>query len=163
MKRLLGFIALALVVGLLCGCSNLIESQTITEGELSITLPGTFLDLSEQAPVAGIEFLYGFGETAVLAIKEDKAMLLELVPGMDAMQYAQLFVESNALTGTVEEVDGIPSFTYTAASGGTQITYLCGVFESSTHFWVVQAYCDSQDFADNQQALWSYLASVTIA
>ena len=154
-------ILLALVLSLLCGCSPAAE-QTITCQELTITLPASFTDLSSRDYAAGMEFLYGSEDTAILAITEDNAALKELVPDMDAQKYAELFVQSNALDSTVEVIDGIPSFTYTMDAGGTAVTYLCGVFESSANFWMIQAYCPATEFSQNQETLWSYLTTVTV-
>lgn len=156
------FIALMLTVSLLTGCGS-DARQTITCKELTISLPSTYTDLSLETYAGGLEFLYGDEDTCIQATREEKEILKEYFPNIDARQYAELCLQSHALPGEVEMLDEIPSFTYTAESGSLSITYLCGVFETETHFWLVQAYCPSEHFVENQAEMWNCIASVTIA
>ena len=154
--------ALLLTVSLLTGCSR-DARQTITCRELTISLPSTYTDLSLETYAGGLEFLYGDATTCIQATREEKEILKEYFPNIDALQYAELCLQSHALPGEVEILGGIPSFTYTADSDSLSITYLCGVFETETHFWLVQAYCASEHFAENQSEMWNCITSVTIA
>lgn len=162
-KPLAVLVVLVCIIGILCGCDSVLPDQTVTCEELTITLPGHYIDLSGEDYAAGLALLYGFNDTAITAIKEDKASLQALIPDMDAQQYAELFVASNSLLDTVEVVDGIPTFQYCLDAGDTSVTYLCGVFESDSNFWVIQAYCPTTGFAESQEALWGYITTVTIA
>lgn len=161
MKTVQVFTALLLVFSLLCGCAALQPEQNITCGELTMTLPGSFADWSEDAAAEGLAFNYASDAVGVCGTFEDKTYLQSYIPGLDAQGYAELFVESNGLNSTVDVVDGIPSFTYTTA-GSPSLRYLCGVFESGENFWVVQAYCASVDFEDAKGDMWTYITSITI-
>ena len=107
MKKLIALVLiLALAVSALCGCSALeevISDQTITRDVLTITFPGYYLNLSDEDYAEGMEFLYGFNNTAVMGIKEDRATLEAILPGLTAQDYADLFIESNNLATTAAE------------------------------------------------------------
>ena len=107
-------------------------------------------------------FVYGYENIVVMATWEDAATLEAYVPGLDALQYAQLFVQTNQLDSDVTEQDGIPVFTYTVTGEDTSLTYLCGVFQSEARFWVVQVYCPASQFAECQEQMHAILSSVTI-
>ena len=161
MKTVKVFVALLLVATLLCGCAALQQEQTVTCGELSITLPNSFEDWSDDPSADGLSFSYANTRVGVCGVFESKEYLQAYIPDLDAKQYAELFVETNGLTSTIEVVDGIPSFTYTA-EGSPTFQYLCGVFESGENFWVVQTYCILEDFEEYQGDMWNYIASVSI-
>lgn len=163
MKRLASvLLALALLAGSLCGCTEVLPEQTIVCEELTITLPGDFVDLSDQTYARDTEMVYGSGGIAVSVVKEPAAELAVYFPEIDAAQYAQLVIKAYDLAGEAQIIDGIPSFTYTAEADDMDITYLVGVFASDTHFWMVQAYCPAEEFEGLQPQMWSYIASVTI-
>lgn len=157
-------LVLALALGLFAGCSDVLDEvvppQTVNIDDLTMTLPGYFIDWSDEDWAEGIPFVYGFNSSAVLGIKEDVATLEATIPGLTAKDYADLFVESNELTSTVSDEDGLVTFTYTANSESTNITYLCGVFKGSTNFWVVQCYCATEDYSEFEADFIETLKSV---
>lgn len=167
MKKIIAIVlTLTLALSALCGCSALedvIADQTITKDALTITFPGYYLNLSDEDYAEGMEFLYGFGNAAVMAIKEDRATLEAILPNLTAKDYAELFIESNNLTGTAEEKDGIVTFRYTADASGTEFTYICAVFMAQTDIWTVQAYCPTSELAKNEADMWKILSSVKVA
>lgn len=155
-------LVLLLTVSLLWGCSGKDAQQTVTCQELTLTLPGSYLDLSESVSSDAAAFVYGHESIVVMATYEDAAMLEAYLPGLDALQYAQLFVQTNQLDSQVTEQDGIPTFTYTVAGEDTSLTYLCGVFQSDARFWVVQVYCPAPLFTKCQEQMQQILSSVKI-
>ena len=155
-------IALLLMVSLLTGCSS-DALQTVTCKELTVSLPSSYIDLSQETYTVGLEFLYGDEITCIQGTREERENLQKYFPDIDAVQYAQLCMQTHSLPGELEILDTIPCFTYTAESGHVSITYLCGVFETETHFWLVQAYCESEVFEENKADMWNIIASVTIA
>ena len=164
MKRLIcALLFLAFTGALLCGCGEeILPDKTISCDEFSIRLPGYFLDMSDQDFAKDLELVYGSADGAVSVSKESIVSLQEYLPTADAKEYAELIVALNGSTASVETVDGIPSFSYTADAEGTEFTYVVGVFVSDTHYWMVQAYCPTEKYAEKQDALWGYITSVTI-
>ena len=164
MRKLLSyFLICAVVLSILCGCSQATPPQTITKDELSITLPGSFQDLSHEDFAQGMEFLYGSSNVSVMSTKEDRAALQAVLPDLTAKEYAALLIESNGLSATAEERDGLITFRYSATTENTELTYLCGVFTSEAAFWTVQAYCPTADFSKNEAVMLEILKSVAIA
>jgi len=163
MKRLLcGLLTLVLGTLLLAGCAKILPEQTIVCDELSITLPGNFLDMSDEEFAQEFEMVYGITNLAVCVIKEPVADLISIFPDMNAEEYAQLAVDTYGLDATVEVIDGIPSFTYEAQASEMEFTYLVGIFKSETNFWMVQCYCNRAEYAQKQSQMWEYITSVKI-
>ena len=164
-KRITLIVSLILVVSLLCGCGALAAQtvdKTITCNELSMVLTAAFTDFSEESAADGLAFNYASDKIGVCGIYEDKAYLQEFLPDIDVQTYTELFLESNNVAEPIEVVDGITRFSY-SVDGDPSYTYLCGVFESGTNFWVVQAYCESDDYASCQEDMWKYICSVSVA
>lgn len=155
-------LVLLLAASLLCGCSGKEPSQAVTCEELTISLPGSYLDLSDTVSSDAAAFVYGYESIVVMATYEEASMLEAYVPGLDALQYAQLFVQTNQLDSDVTEQNGFPSFSYTTSGETSSFTYLCGVFQSDARFWVVQAYCPTDRFANCQEQMLEILSSVKI-
>ncbi len=162
MKTSFRLLALLLLIAvLLCGCSEVLPEQTIVCKELTITLPGTFMDYSKDSAAAGLAFNYANQEIGVCATFEDKATLVALVPDIDANRYAELFLQTNGIDSLLLTADGIPQFSYEVTTD-TTMRYLCGVFASEENFWVVQAYCASDAFEANREDMWSYIQTVKV-
>ncbi len=161
MKTSIRLIAVLLLAAVLCGCTNGLPKQTIVCNELSITLPGSFLDFSEESSVDGLAFNYATQTVGVCATFENRETLTAIVKDIDAHRYAELFLQTNGIDSVLLEVDGIPQFSYESTDQKT-MTYLCGVFASEENFWVVQAYCESKDFAAHEAEMWEYIKTVKI-
>ena len=161
MKRLFsGILALTLAL-LLWGCSAAPE-QTVVCGELIISLPASFMDLSDQHYDKDLTMVFGHNDVIVSASRESAPELKVQIPGIDALEYARLVIQTNGVDAQVQEKDGIPTFTYTMGSGEEAITYLAAVFVSEKHFWLVQCFCPADVFAQHQQSMWKYLTTVKI-
>ena len=162
MKRLFsGLLALILTVTLL-GCGTLMPEQTVICGELTVTLPASFVDLSDQSYAQGLQMVFGSESVIISASKESRAELEAYLPGIDAAEYARLAIQSNGLDAQVQTKDGIPTFTYTMGSGENSFTYLAAVFASEKNFWLVQCYCPAGEYALHKQAMWNYISAVQI-
>lgn len=153
-------LTLALCASLLWGCTP--KDQTVICGKLTVTLPGTYQDKGNEPYADGLDLLYSNETVAVMVTSEDASVLTAYFPDMGAMEYAQLFLQSNGLPGNVKSLDSIPIFTYTRDSGSTSLTYLCGVFASAQRFWVVQLYCDTQLYPKQQAQMQQILSSVRL-
>ncbi len=153
-----GFLVLVLAVCLLCGCAAAPQEQEIICKELTLTLPAGFTDFSEDGTEEGLAFNYADVDMGICGSFEEKAYLQQYIPDIDPEKYAQAFVQTNGVEATVDFMDGIPRFAYSASG----YTYLCGVFESNENFWVVQSYCKTEDFPVNEEIMWGYIASVIV-
>ena len=158
-KVLCAVLALCL---LLCGCQTSEKVQTVTCGELTLTLPASYMDLSDQDYAKGFAMVYGFENEAVLAISESLSPLNEYYPDINAEKYAMLFVETNGLSSQVGKLGELVTFTYTADVNETELTYLCGVYMSEENFWCVQFYCPTPDFENNQARFMEYLQKIQV-
>jgi len=167
MKKLIAVIlCLTLSLGIFCGCESVLDEvvppQTVTVDDITMTLPGYFINWSNEDWAKDFPFVYGFNSSAVLGVKEDIATLEASIPNLTAKDYADLFVEYNGLTSTITEENGLVTFSYTASSGSTQITYLCAGYKGATNFWVIQCYCESGEFSKFEADFISLLKSVQV-
>ena len=158
-KVFCGVLALCLV---LCGCSAKQQDKVVTCKELVLTLPASYVDLSDQSYAAGLSFVYGVDQEAVLAIHESRASLETYYPDIDAEQYGMLFVETNGYDCQVGKLGQLVTFTYRKVAQNIELTYLCGVFMSEENFWCVQFYCPSEDFSENEEKFMDYLQKIKV-
>ena len=160
MKRLLsGLLALVLTL-CLWACSPGMPEQTVICGELTICLPASFLDLSDQHYDKDLVMVFGYKDVVVSASREPATELKAQIPGIDAEEYAKLVVQTNGIDAQVENKDGIPTFTYTMGEGENAFTYLAAVFVSEKHFWLVQCFCPADVFGQHHRTMWNYLTTV---
>ena len=153
---------------LLCGCSvdNILDKlpeKTYEHGDVSITLPNSFMDYSSQDMAEGKDFLFANSEMGIAGVREDKKELYEAFGEMDAEGYANLIAELYELDASAAEKDGHWSFTYEQEIDGEMWTYLCVFHETSTDYWNVQVYCKTSVFEDNEDTMWKYGTSVKFA
>lgn len=158
-KVLCLFLSLCL---LFCSCSTVEQVQTVSCGELILTLPASYMDLSDQDYATGFSCVYGFENEAVLALSESRASLEEYYPDMNAEQYAIRLVEVNQYDCQVGKLGDLVTFTYNASTQDTDITYLCGVYMAKENFWCVQFYCPTEEFEDNQEKFMDYLQKIQV-
>ena len=167
MKKLISLcLVVVLLASVLSGCafSQLLGDKELTFDDLTITVPGMYLDMVSIADNPDLAFLYGFNDTAVLGIQESisdvQASLGSKITS--AKEYANLYVEVNKLDATVTEKDGLVTFTHTADVDGQSFTYLCAAFANEEHFWMVQTYCYSENFEKNEADFLECLKSVKL-
>ena len=130
MKRLLSGLLVAALSLCLWGCAAGMPEQTVVCGELTITLPGNFLDLSDQHYDKDLIMVFGYKDVVVSASRESAPELKSQIPDIDAGKYAQLVIETNGIDAQIETKNGIPTFTYTMGEGENAFTYLAAVFVS---------------------------------
>ena len=154
-KRLL---ILVLTACLLCGCSSAPQEQKVVCNGLTLTLPASFTDFSQDGYEEGLAFNYADVDMGICGSFEEKTYLEQYIPDISAEKYAQLFLQTNHVDAAVEDKDGIPTFRYIVDG----YTYLCGVFQAETGFWVIQAYCPEEDYESGADDMWRYIQSVTV-
>ena len=125
--------------------------------DLQLTLPGDFIDLSEEAYAQDADFLYGRNTLIVKGMAEKKAGLKK----MTLAEYTDLMITGNELDCSATVGSNGYRFVYRAAVGERSYTYYSATFEGKENFWSVQCYCPSEDFAKHQSAMEEMLNSVT--
>ena len=149
MRKLAAWIlVLVLLAGTLTGCGSDslgLSPQVIQCADLTVTLPGHFLDLGDKDYARGLPFVYGFGNTAVMGLKEPRSVLDPYLDACSADAYAKLFLEVNKLDVPVEEQDGLTLFRYTQQTQDVQIAYLCAAYMGKDNYWIIQTYCAQED------------------
>ncbi len=161
MKRIISLtLALLLVVSCLFGCS--LGEKTMSVDGLTITVPGYFQDYSTEDFAEGKDFVYGFGSMAVMGLSEEISGLSDYMEEATVEEYGELMIELNEMDCELTRKDDVWTFVYDADVDGTSYTYLSAVYASETHFWTVQAYCATSDYAKNYDTMWAMLKSVIV-
>ena len=160
MKRFaLAFVSVMAAICLLAGCADgYPEGQTRAYEDLQITLPGDFIDLSEEAYAEDADFLYGRNTLILKAMAEKKADLQE----MSLDTYTSLVIKGNGISCTPEVFRDGYLFSYETPVGNENYTYTTAVFEGKTNFWLLQFYCPSGKLAENQPEMDMILSAVQL-
>lgn len=165
-------VAILLVCLLLCGCSvnevldkvaEKLPEKTYEHGDISISLPTTFMNYSKQDVAEGKDFLFANSEMGLTGIKEEKKELFEAFGQMDIEGYANLIAELYEMDNTPTKKGGYWTVTYEQEIDGENWTYMCVFHETSSAYWNIQAYCKSEDFAENEETLFGYATDIKIA
>ena len=144
MKRRLCACLLVLVC-LLSGCTDPV-GMAVTHKDLTLILPGDFLDLSTESAAEGADFLYGRYTLVFKGLAESKNVLKK----MTLEEYTANVISCNALTCTpVRSGDGF-LFTYEANIGDTVYAYTTATYEAAENFWILQFYCPKDKLEENQ-------------
>lgn len=148
---------LVLCLGI-AGCGK--ESALVprTHGDLTIGIPGDYLDLSEESFAEGLDFIYGLDPIAVNGLREPKETFTAYGLELDLERYGDLLLKSNQVDAGLSRQEELLYFTYTANG----YTYLVTLWETDTAFWTVQAYCPADHFRRAEDTMWRILRSVTI-
>lgn len=159
MKTQIRLIALLAVLCLIfCGCAK--EDQVVTVQELTITVPGDYIDCSMEDYAASYTMVYGSKTGAVMALKELRSTFAEYgMENMSVMEYAELLKEGYQLDTALVESNGMVSFTFENQGN----TYLAGAFATEDAFWLIQAGCPSGNFNSQKETLQKILNSVTFS
>ncbi len=158
MKRYIAvLLCLIMALSALAGCT--VEDQQISHGNVTITVPGDMEKQTEE-DAANFDFAYTNKSVALMGLYEDlKGTWLE---GGTAEEYAQAVIENNQLTATPEEHGDYWTFTYKTDVDGDEFTYLAGIFQDGTGYWMIQVACSSKLYSVLQDRMFAILDSVTI-
>ena len=167
MKKIVSIsLVLIIVMSLFSGCNvaeKLTGNKEISCEGLTMEVPKLYLDMTETLKRDSIVFVYGNNDSAVLGLRESKKDIDTYFDDVEtATDYAEVFVSSNGMSTTVKQKDGLPTFTYTATSDGKEFTYYCAAYASDDYFWIVQTYCYSENFSDNEADFLEMLKSVEV-
>ena len=144
MKRRLCACLLVLVC-LLSGCTDPV-GRAVTHKDLTLILPGDFLDLSGESAAEGADFLYGRYTLVFKGLSESKSQLKE----MTLEAYTAYVISGNQLTCSPAAFGAGYIFTYEANVGDTVYSYTVATYESQENFWILQFYCPKDKLEENQ-------------
>lgn len=159
MKQILSLsLALALCIGLLCGCMD--EETTVSHAyeDLTIYIPTDYIDLSGEEFAQGLSFVFGMNPIAVNGLREPKSTFTAYGLNLDLKQYGKFLMMSNQVNAQLQEKDGVRFFSYKAG----EYTYVVSLWETEEAFWTVQAYCPTADYSKVKNDIWDILSSVTV-
>ena len=162
MKKCLALMLVAvLIAGCFPGCAavNTASPVSYTFQELTIRLPMAFVPLNDA--FAEYDFIFGDGKVTLAGIREDRSQLQALGLASSLEEYSAQLIRAHGLDCQMLQENGITYFNYEAGEEPPFI-YIVSVWETPEAFWVVQAYCLSEDYAAVKDAMWQYLSSVTL-
>ena len=142
----------------LCGCATKSVAPIHSFGDLSIQIPETYINLSDEEFAQGLAFVFGLDPIAVNGLREEKATFEAYGLNLDLESYGKFVILANNISATLEQKDGIHTFSY--ESGG--FTYVTTIWETEDAFWTVQAYCPTKNYAKAKKDMWNILSSVTV-
>lgn len=153
-----GLLCLLVALCLLTGCANgYPEGIKIECKDLILTIPGDFIDLSEEGIGDG-EFLYGRNRLIFTGLAEDKSTLQEMT--LDT--YTSYVITGNELTCTPTVWGSGYLFSYEATVGNVPYTYTVATAEGTDNFWILQFYCPSEDLSENQPEIDIILSALEL-
>ncbi len=151
-----GIVCLLVVFCLLTGCADgYPEGIKIACKDLQVTIPGDFIDLSNE-DIGDGDFLYGRNTLIFTGLAEDKTTLQE----MTLDEYTAYVINGNQLTCTPTVYGSGYLFSYEANVGDTPYTYTIVTGEGTDNFWILQFYCPSEDLAENQPEIDMILSAL---
>lgn len=153
-----GLLCLLVALCLLTGCADgYPEGIKIECKDLILTIPGDFIDLSEEGIGDG-EFLYGRNRLIFTGLAEDKSTLQEMT--LDT--YTSYVITGNELTCTPTVWGSGYLFSYEATVGNVPYTYTVATAEGTDNFWILQFYCPSEDLSENQPEIDIILSALEL-
>ena len=158
-----GYFCLVVAVCLLAAClltgcgDSYPEGKILTFSDMQLTLPGDFVDLSNEGIEADADFIYGRKTLIVTGAAEDKTKLQE----MTLEEYTSLVISGNRLEVTPVASGKGYLFTYEKTVGGQLYTYVTMTQEGKNNFWLFQFYGPTEDLQENQPEIDMILSGIT--
>ena len=156
-------VCLLLCCSLLCGCSMELDPIVVNEMDLTITLPGYFEDMTENATtdVEGF-FAYQYSEIMITGLRDDYSVFEE-IPTLE--EYANQLIAKNSemISSEVEIIDGLTTFTYRQLENSDSYTCITAVFAGTEAFWMVTACCKTVNFKSAKDKLVEILKTTVVA
>ena len=161
MKRLFCLaIVIFLCFGSLCGCND--DTKVYERSGLSLELPAYFEDKSSESYAGDYTFLYTYGGTGFLGIRENRSDFPSGYENMGLDAYGKFVILGNNLSCELEKKDGFYTFSYEKDTPEGKLTYVAILLENEDAFWTVQAYCLSSFYEKNTSFMWDSLTSAKL-
>ncbi len=130
-------------------------SQILTYEELAMLIPADFRDMTKTSGMGIYDFLFANDALAVCGLKNNGN-------GQNYMEYAQSIAKKTDNASAVKDRNGYASFHYEASAGAYSFQYEVGVFPSGSKVWLLQVYCQSEEYGDRRKDMVQILDSVQI-
>lgn len=140
---------------LLAGCTDPV-GKTVSCGDIQLTVPGDFTDLSTESYAQDADLFYGWGTLIFIGLKESKASL----QAMTLEEYTGYVVSGNELSCTPTAYGDGYRFTYETPIENIPYTYTVATYEGAENFWILQFYCPSEKLEENQPEIDIILQSI---
>lgn len=158
MKKLIALSLLLILCLSLAACGPEPAAPSYVFDDLSIQIPEDYINLSDEAFAAGLDFIFGLDPIAVNGLREEKATFQAYGLEIDLQRYGDLLMKANNVSGSLGQKDGIWTFSYESGD----FTYVVTLWETEEAFWTVQAYCPTENFSKAKKDMWEILSSVTV-
>lgn len=120
---------------------------------LSMTVPESFIDMTEQASMGIFDFVVGTQVNVVMGMKGE---------GMNAEDYTLAMVNTAQITRQPEDRGSYIYLQYKNTSMGVDYLYDVGIFPDGKDIWIVQAAALANSYSQNEALLQDILNSITI-
>ena len=148
-------VCLLILACLLTGCTDPL-GNSVTHSDMTLTLPGDFVDLSGEDYAQDADFMYGRKTLVLMGLSEKKSDLT----AMSLKEYTANVLSGNQITAAPEVCGDGFLFTYETPVANTPYTYTVATFESESRFWIFQFYCPSANLEENQPEIRIILESI---
>lgn len=137
------------------------ESKDFTAAGVTITLTEEFTEQSNNQQTA----VWASTTEIVSVIKEDFEMLQTagLSIDMPITEYAQLVIDNNQLTATVNEDGDTAYFTFELERVGKMMRYYAVTYRTDDAFWLIQFGAEADTFDEHMINFKTYVKSITFA
>ena len=156
-------VCLLLCCSLLCGCTMELDPIVVNEMDLTMTLPGYFEDMSENATV-DVEgfFAYQYSEIMITGLRDDYSVFEE-IPTLEEYATQLIANSSEMISSEVAIIDGLTTFTYRQLENSDSYTCITAVFAGTEAFWMVTACCKTVNFKSAKDKLVEILKTTVVA
>lgn len=162
MKKVLALILTAVFsLTLLCACSAPVEQTFTVDDKFRITLDSSF---SEQE-VEGLSAAFVSNKYGVTVLRETFETLDELgYEGSELSEndYLKLVMAANDLENEITEDSGFQTFTVDNTVENATFTYFGLALKGDDSFWLVQLYCEKDNFEESKPTLIEWAKTITL-
>lgn len=163
-KRMMAVLCMCiLVIGCTaCAGSSSAADQTMTEGNLTITLTDAF---QKQANAQGFNWLYMSDKVIVMGVSEGQDLLSQAGIDVNTVEeYGKACVDAHEGVSNVE-VQSAGNYAYAEYEQkveGVDYSYYCAFYKGASDFWAVTFSTFKDDYAKQRDNIVKWADSVTV-
>ena len=126
-----------------------------SRGGVKFDLPEDFSDYSDLPLGQNYNFLYASSTMGIYGMMDIAGGLDEEISTLDTFVAAQ--AERRGVEATKNE--NCWTFSYEDLEQNEPQTFVCAIYEVDGCFWSIYAYCPTELFAENGDAMWRYITT----